>query len=352
MPPSGFVEALQKAAVPRHESWYTYSENLPESRAIVSETLKAKRGLSIEPEDIFMTNGGMAGLSICLQLLAGEGDEVIIITPPWLGYRRMILDTGAVPVGVPVHPITFDLDLEAIASAITERTRAIVINSPHNPTGKIYSVPIIEQLASLLTTASEHYSQPIYLISDEVFSRIVFDNRSCPSLVQFYPFSFLVYSYSKILIAPGQRLGYIALSPTMPNREPIRNAIYVAQSVIFGWSFPSALMQYALGDLEQVELDLDYLQQKRDSMVKALREIGYKVEPPEATFFLLVQSPWQDDCAFAELLASHDIFVLPGTPQEIPGYFRMSLTANNDMLARSLPKLQAAMEYAMANFPV
>ena len=346
MPPSGFVEALDRAVVPQHERWYTYSENLPESQRIVSEALKAKRGLSVEPEDIFMTNGGKAGLSICLQILAGEGDEVIIITPPWLGYRRMIIDTGAVPVGVPVNPITFDLDLEALASAITERTRAILINSPHNPTGKIYSATTLEQLANLLANASDRFGQPIYLISDEVFSRIVFDNRSCPSPVQFYPFSFLVYSYSKTLMTPGQRMGYIALSPNMPDKEPIRHAIYIAQRVTFGWCFPSALMQHALADIEQIALDLDHLQQKRDWMVKELQEIGYKVQPPEGTFVLLVQSPWQDDCAFAELLASHDVFVIPGTPQEIPGYFRLSLTASNDMIARALPKLKAAMEYA------
>jgi aspartate aminotransferase len=105
-------------------------------------------------------------------------------------------------------------------------------------------------------------------------------------------------------------------------------------------------MQHALADIEQIALDLDHLQQKRDWMVKELQEIGYKVQPPEGTFVLLVQSPWQDDCAFAELLASHDVFVIPGTPQEIPGYFRLSLTASNDMIACALPKLKAAMEYA------
>lgn len=348
LPPPGFVEALQRWIVPQNESWFGYKSNLPESRATVSAALKAQRGVSIAPEDIFLTNGTVVGLAMCLQMVAATGDEVIIITPPWLAYRRMIYLTGAMPVGVPVNPTTFDLDLEAIAGAITERTRAIIVNTPHNPTGKIFSATTLEQLASLLTDASNRYGKPIYLISDEAFSRVVFENRTCPSPTQFYPFSFLVYGYSKTLMAPGQRIGYIALPPTMPERESIRRVISILQGSSFGWCFPSALMQHALPDLEQLTLDIDHLQRKRDWMVKALQEMGYKLQIPEATFFLLVQSPWSDDCAFAELLASHDVFVLPGTPQEIPGYFRLSLTASEDMISRALPKFQAAIEQAAA----
>jgi aspartate aminotransferase len=348
LPPPGFVEALQRWSIPQNESWFGYKDNLPQARVTVSEGLKTQRGIAIAPEDIFLTNGSLISLNICLQMLTEMGDEVIIITPPWLNYRRMIHVAGAVPVGVGVNPITFDLDLDAIASAITERTRAIIINSPHNPTGKIFSATTLQQLASLLTNASNDYGKPIYLISDETFSRIVFDRRTCPSPTQFYPFSFLIYGYSKVWMAPGQRIGYIALPSTMPERETIRRIIRTLQGSPFGWCFPSALMQYALTDLEQLTLDMDHLQHKRDWMVKALKEMGYKLHIPEGTFFLLVESPWSDDWAFAELLASHDVFVFPGTPQEIPGYFRISLTANEDMISRSLPKFQAAIEQATA----
>ena len=350
IPSAEFAEALQRWSVPQNQGWYGYKGNLPESQTTVSTALKEKRGLSIAPEDIFMTNGTVVGLAICLKILAGEGDEVIINLPPWFGYRRMIHFTGATPVGINVTD-DFELDLEKIASSITERTRAIIINSPHNPTGKIFSEKTLQSLADLLTDASKYYGQPIYLISDETFSRTVFDNRTCPSPTQFYPFSFLVYGYSKSLMAPGQRIGYIALPPTMPEREQIRKMISILQGLSFGWCFPSALMQYALADLEKLSVNIEHLQYKRDLMVKELREIGYKVQPPEGTFFLLVKSPWEDDCAFAELLASYGVFVLPGTPQEIPGYFRISLTANEDMIFRSLPKFQAAREYAATNPP-
>ncbi len=348
LPPPGFVEALQRWSIPQNESWFGYKDNLPQARVTVSEGLKMQRGIEIAPEDIFLTNGSLISLTICLQMLTEIGDEVIIITPPWLNYRRMIHVAGAVPVGVAVNPTTFDLDLDAIAVAITERTRAIVINSPHNPTGKIFPATTLQQLANLLTNASHRYGKPIYLISDETFSRIVFDGQTCPSPTQFYPFSFLIYGYSKVWMAPGQRIGYIALPPTMPERESIRRIIRTLQGSPFGWCFPSALMQYALVDLDQLTIDMSHLQRKRDWMVKALQEMGYKLQIPEGTFFLLVESPWSDDCAFAELLASHDVFVFPGTLQEIPGYFRISLTANQDMISRALPKFQAAIEHATA----
>lgn len=347
MPLPDFVEALQRWSVPQSLGWYGYKGNLPESQNTVSTVLKERSGLSFSPEDIFMTNGTVVGLAICLKILAEEGDEVIINLPPWLGYRRMIHLTGATSVGVNVKN-DFDLDLQAIASSITEKTRAIIINSPHNPTGKIFSEKTLQDLASLLNDASVRYGKPIYLISDETFNRIVFDNRSYFSPTQFYPFSFLVYGYSKTLMAPGQRIGYIAIPPTMPNPEKMRKIISILQGSSFGWCFPSALMQYALADLEKLNPNIEHLQSKRDWMVKELREMGYKVNPPEGTYFLLVKSPWEDDCAFAELLASHGVFVFPGTPQEIPGYLRITLTANEEMISQALPKFKAALEEALA----
>ncbi|MDF5727342.1 MAG: aminotransferase class I/II-fold pyridoxal phosphate-dependent enzyme [Rhizonema sp. PD38] len=136
MPLPGFVEALQRWSVPQNSSWYAYKGDIPQSRVTVSTALKEQRGLSILPEDIFMTNGTFVGLAICLQMLAEEGDEVIVITPPWLGYKHMVHLTGAVTVGVPVDTNTFEMDLEAIASAITQKTRVIIVNSRHNPTLK------------------------------------------------------------------------------------------------------------------------------------------------------------------------------------------------------------------------
>lgn len=155
----------------------------------------------------------------------------------------------------------------------------------------------------------------------------------------------MLYTYGKVLLTPGQRIGYIALPPTMPDRELMRNALFVSQ-LVTGWAFPNALLQYALPDLERVSIDIENLQHKRDWMVGELGEMGYDVHSPEGTFYLLPRSPWADDWAFCELLAGRDIFVLPGTVCEIPGYFRISLTANESMIERALPGFAAAMEQA------
>jgi aspartate aminotransferase len=163
--------------------------------------------------------------------------------------------------------------------------------------------------------------------------------------VAFYPHSFLLYTYAKTLLTPGQRIGYIALPPTMPDREVLRPAIFGAQ-IVTGFAFPNALLQHALPDLEGLSIDIAHLQRKRDRLVGALREIGYSVHLPEGTFYLMVKAPWQDDPAFVELLASHDILCLPGTVVEVPGYFRISLTANDTMIERALPGFAAALREA------
>src|SRR4029079_12226514 len=242
---------------------------------------------------------------------------------------------------------TFDLDLDAIAAAITPRTRAIIINSPNNPTGVIYQPETLKQLAEILSLASQRNGRPIYLLSDEAYSRIIFDDRSYASPTAFYSYSFLIYTYGKTLLTPGQRIGYVALAPTMPDRESVRMAVLLAQ-VFTGYAFPNALLQRALPDLEGLSIDIAHLQRKRDRLVAALREMGYEVNLPEGTFYLLVRSPWQDDVAFAEKLAEHDILVLPGAVVELPGYFRISWTANDEMIERALPGFQAALAQAKA----
>jgi aspartate aminotransferase len=341
----GFVAALQKWSTPQNKDWFAYKDNEPKSQAVIAESLRAWRGLPFEAADICMTNGAFSGLAATLQVVVDPGDEVIFITPPWFFYEMLIVSAQGVPVRVGVQPDTFDLDLDAIARAITPKTRAIIVNSPNNPTGKIYPAETLKGLAELLTAASERNGRTIYLISDEAYSRIIFDGRSYPSPTAYYPSTFLIYTYGKTLVTPGQRLGYIALLPTMPHREEIRMALFGCLLVL-GHAFPNALLQHALGDLEKLSIDVEHLQYKRDWMVKALREMGYSVHSPEGTFYLLPRSPLADDWAFCNLLAQHKIVCLPGTVVEMPGTFRLSLTANDAMIERALPGFAAAMEQA------
>ncbi len=341
MPLPAFVGALERGLTPRDVLWFGYKENEPESRDIVARSLNAHRGMPFEAADVFMTNGGFSALSVSIAALTDPGDEVIYISPPWFFYEAIIVSQGATPVRVPVVPASYDLDLEAIRSAVTERTRAIIVNSPNNPTGRIYPPSTLTELGRILTEASEVSGRPVYLLSDEAYSRIVFDGREYPSPTAFYPDSLLLYTYGKTLLTPGQRIGYIALPPTMADRGPLREALFAAQ-VVAGWAFPNALLQHALPDLEKVSIDLSHLQSKRDTMVGALRAMGYELQAPEGTFYLLVRSPEPDDIAFSERLAAEGVFVLPGSVAELPGTFRISLTASDEMIARSLPGFESA----------
>lgn len=345
MPLPEFVGALSQWVQPQNKDWFAYKTNEAEPRNVLVTSLRERYGMPFESEDIFLTNGAFGAIAVSLMTLVNPGDEVIFISPPWFFYEAMITAYGATPIRVKINPETFDLDIAAIRAAITERTKAIIINSPNNPTGKIYPAQTLQRMAQMLSDSSQHIGHPIYLLSDEAYNRIIYDGRSYPSPTAFYPHSLLLYTYGKTLLTPGQRIGYIALPPTMPERDTLRSALRVSQLMV-GYAFPNALLQHALGDLERLSIDTNHLERKRDRLVKSLQEMGYTLHVPEGTFYLLVRSPLEDDLAFTELLATHDVFVLPGAVFELPGYFRISLTANDEMIDRSLGGFAAALQAA------
>lgn len=341
MPLAEFTTILQAQAVPRNKDWFAYKLSEPEAQKVAANSLRQWKGLAVQPEDVAMTTGAFAALQLSLQTLVNPGDEVLMMIPPWFFYEAQITAAGGIPVRVRVNRANFDLDLEAIASAISHKTKAIIVNSPNNPTGKIYSKETLLGLASILTEASQRYGQPIYLISDESYSRIVFDGRTYVSPATLYPNTLLVYTYGKTLLTPGQRIGYIALPEAMEQRAALRAAFQVAQ-LAGGFLFPNALLQHALADLEKLSVDIEHLQFKRDWLVGELRAAGYDVHTPEGTFYLLPKSPIADDWQFSEVLARNNILCLPGSIVEMPGFFRLSLTANDGMIERALPSFRKA----------
>ncbi|MGN6811253.1 MAG: aminotransferase class I/II-fold pyridoxal phosphate-dependent enzyme [Thermomicrobiales bacterium] len=350
MPLPGLVEARQSWAVPQDKDWFAYKDNDPESQAIVAASLHTWRGIPFEPADIAMTTAGFGALAVGLKAVTDPGDEVIFSLPPWFFYETLCVEAVLVPVKVRHDPATFDLDLRAIEAAITPRTRIVIVNTPCNPTGKIYPPATLAELALILDEASRRNGRTIYILSDEAYSRIVFDGQPFYSPTAYYPNTLLAYSYGKVLLAPGQRIGFLALPPTMPDREQVRQSIFITQTAC-GHIFPNALLQHALADLDRLSIDIAHLQRKRDHLVEALRGMGYEVNVPEGTFYLLAKSPWADDVAFVNLLAEHNILALPGTVAEIPGYFRLSLTANDAMIDRALPGFAAAITRARASAP-
>jgi aspartate aminotransferase len=255
----------------------------------------------------------------------------------------MLAAEGVEAVQVPLDPLTFDLDLAAIDAAIGPRTRIVVVNSPHNPTGRIYPRAQLEALAALLERASARIGRRIFLLSDEPYRRIRFDGLPFVSPAAVYPWTLIDYSYGKVLLAPGQRIGYLALSPLMPavERRALREAFFAAQCSL-GWSFPSALMQYAIPDLESLTIDMAALTRRRDRMVGAMSRWGYELIRPEGTFYLFGRVPGGDGGRFFDALADRDVFVMPGSVLDTPQHFRVCLTASDDMVERALPAFQDA----------
>lgn len=345
MPLTGFVDALRRAVEPRDKNWFAYKQSEPVACETVAASLRERYDVQFEAQDVLMTNGAFAALAVALAALVEPGEQVIYNSPGWFFYEPIILNNGATPVRIAVDPASFDLDLDAIGAAINEHTRAVIVNSPNNPTGKIYPESTLARLAELLTEASERYGRPIWLLSDDAYSRIVFDDRRFRSPALSYPFACLLYTYGKALLTPGQRIGYIALPPSLPQRDAVRNALITAQSVV-GWAFPNADLQYSLPQFERLIIDVGQLQRKRDRMIAALRDIGYQLHVPEGTFYLMVRSPLDDDFGFLDLLSEYGIFCLPGSLAELPGYFRISLTATEAMIDRALPGFAAAWKAA------
>ncbi|MFN8444900.1 MAG: aminotransferase class I/II-fold pyridoxal phosphate-dependent enzyme [Caldilineaceae bacterium] len=347
LPLPGYVAALQKWSVPQANDWFGYFGGEGHAKKVVANSLQAQFGRPYTPDDIIMTNGAFGALAVALQCLAEAGDEVIYLLPPWFFYEGMIHNTGAKPVAVQIRLDNFDLDLDAIAAALNEKTKAIVINSPNNPTGKIYPPATLAALAEILQSASERYGHPIYLISDEAYRRILYDNREFHSPTSYYPHSLMVYTYGKTLLNPGERLGYLAVSPEMPGREELQKPLFLAQAFT-GFAIPNSLLMRALEDIEELCVDLNQLQRRRDRLVGALQKIGYQVHVPEATFYLFPRSPLADDWAFVDLLMEQKISCLPGSVVNLPGYFRLSLTANDAMIERSLAGFAAAFALAQS----
>lgn len=347
MPLPAIGRAIAAAAQPKNKDWFAYKMNVPATQHVVQQTLSQRTGMHFEARDVHMTNGGFGALAAAMRVVADPGDEIIVVTPCFFFYASLIAGAGATPVFVPAVRGTFDLDIAAIRAAITPRTAAVLINNPHNPSGRIYPRAQLEALATVLAEASTRHDRRIYLLSDEAFNQIVFDGDAVHSPTTCYPYSLLLYTYGKTLLAPGERIGFIAVPPTMPahERERLGEVIEMAQ-IANGWCFPNATLQYALAELETERIDVTHLRDNRDRLVAGLTAAGYEAIRPQGTFFMLVRSPWPDDVAFTNLLAEHDVFVMPGSIPGAPGYVRLSLCVRTTTVEGALPRFAAALRTA------
>jgi len=227
------------------------------------------------------------------------------------------------------------LDIAAISKAINRRTKAIIINSPNNPTGKVYSKKNITDLARLLKEKGRAYNKAIYLISDEPYAEIVFDGVTVPSVLKAYPNSIVAYSYSKTLSLPGERIGYIAVNPKIHESDNLINALILCTRIM-GFVHAPALMQRIVARLQDVAVDVNVYQKKRNLLCAGLAKAGYKFEKPQGAFYLFVKSPIPNDVEFVKMLLKKNILVVPGSGFGGPGYFRIAYCVDDATIINSM----------------
>ena len=312
------------------------------TRRLIARQLSATHGERFNWRDVVLTPGAMAALNVLFRLARrdGEPNEVIVITPCWLDYPLYLTNLNMTPVMVPPAEDLTGLNLADIKRALTRHTRAVVISQPNNPVGTLYSPQQLRELGALLKGSE---SRPL-LISDECHRDIVFEPSLFSSPLEYYDATCVVYSFGKSLFMQGQRIGYAAVSPKVPDHESVARQLERLCRTM-GFCTPTSLMQLAVRELLAIRPDLGPIQRRRKRMLDALQSSGYQAIPSQATFFLYVRSPSDDDFAFAERLAKQSVLVLPSSIFHQRGYFRISLTASDEMIDRALPVFRALNEH-------
>jgi aspartate aminotransferase len=311
------------------------------ARRATADALRESHGLGFAQADVVLTPGAMAALHLALRACARPGGEVIVPTPCWLDHPLFVRANGLTPVGVPLTPGSFDLDVAALARAMTPRTCAVLLSHPANPTGRLYRDDVLARFEAVIDRAERELGVPITVIADETHRDFV-GPEGYRSAALHRDRTLLVYSFGKYHFLQGQRIGYVAVSPRHPEREEVAHEM-VRWARILGVATPTALMQRALPDLLRLRHDLTWLDAWRKRYTDDLSAAGYELVRPDATLFMYVRTPGHSqDLEFVERLASAGVLVLPATVFHHAGYFRLSLTGSEDMMERAIPILEDA----------
>lgn len=334
-PPRAFFDALRRAAEEPPGGHHRYMPNagFTDTRAAIAENLSREHKLRFGPEQVILTCGAAGGLNVTLKALLDPGDEVIVLAPYFVEYLFYIDNHGGQARVVPTDG-TFDLDLEALAGALSERTRAVLLNSPNNPTGRVYPESSLDKLGQLLGAHSERGGRPIYLLADDPYSKIVYDNLKVPSPFLAHRDTVLITSHSKDLGLPGERIGYAALSPRIPDGRRLFDAMAFANRTL-GFVNAPALFQRLIRELQGLTVDTAVYQSRRDRFAAILKEAGLDFFMPQGAFYFFPKSPLDDDVAFVRLLAEEYILAVPGSGFGLPGYFRLAFCVGEEVIERS-----------------
>ena len=336
-PPVKFREILRELVNNPAPGQHAYMANagFESTRRAVAEYLGDHNRQNFSPDDIVMTVGAGGGLNVVLKTILNPGEEVIIPSPYFVEYIFYLDNHQGVPKIVRTGT-DFSLDLGAIEEAIGDSTRAVLINSPNNPTGKVYSRDELEALGSLLSDYSRKFGQSIYLVSDEPYRKIIYDGISVPSVFNAYRESFVVTSFSKDLSLPGERIGYAALNPDISNKEILRGGMVLCNRIL-GYVNAPALMQRAVTRLLEDRVDVSLYQKKRDLLCNGLAAFGYEFTKPGGAFYLFPKTPIEDDVEFVSALQEENILTVPGSGFGGPGHIRIAYCVSDEVIERSLP---------------
>lgn len=304
-------------------------------RQQIAAHLHNKYAVKLDENNILMTCGAAGGLNVLLKTLLNPGDEVITFAPYFVEYRNYVSNYGGELVVVPTNIEDFAPDMVALEAAITPNTKALMINSPNNPTGVIYSEAVIKGLAAVLEEKQAQYGHPIYLISDEPYREVCYDGVQVPYVLKYYKNSFIGYSYSKSLSLPGERIGYIVAHGEMTDFDIIIQALNVANRILGFVNAPS-LFQRVIGRCLDSEVDVNIYKMNRDLLYNHLVDIGFKCVKPQGAFYLFPQSLIADDIRFADEAKKHNILMVPGSAFACPGHFRLSYCISRDKIEKSL----------------
>lgn len=346
-PPEKFQEVIKNLATHDLAGAHKYMPNggYPIVREKVAAQVSVEQGMEVGQNELLMTCGAAGAINVVLKAILNPGDEVIVLAPYFVEYNFYIDNHGGVSKVVETDN-NFDLDCGAIKEALNEKTKAIIINSPNNPTGQIYSEQSLLQLAKILESAWKKFGTAIHLISDEPYRKIVYDGHSVPSIFKTYTNSIIVTSYSKDLSLPGERIGFLVVHPAIDEKNLLIEALTLANRIL-GFVNAPAFMQRVVAELQGDTVRTDIYQKRRDLFCSLLADAGYTFQPPKGAFYIFPKAPIEDDVAFISLLQEQHVLAVPGRGFGKPGYFRLAFCVEDEVIERSAPSFQKAMSAAM-----
>ncbi len=343
-PPPEFVEELKRLAEKPLPGMHRYMENAghADTRAAVAAQLSQETGVIFTTNDIVMTCGAAGGLNVTLKAILNPQEEVIVFAPFFAEFDNYIDNHGGVVKVLPTDE-KFIPRLDKLEAAVTAKTKAVIINSPNNPTGAVYSEELLHQIGELLHKKEQQYATHIYLISDEAYRKLIYDGMKYQPIFHHYLQSIVVCSHSKDLALAGERIGYIAVHPDCSDHEQLLAGLIFCNRVL-GFVNAPALMQYVVRTLQNVTVSVGEYQKKRDFIYTSLAGMGYSVMKPQGAFYMFPKSPLDDELAFLAELRKSNIVAVPGRGFGMPGYFRISYCVEDRTLEGSLPGFRKAAE--------